>query len=154
MLTGAHTGQPATMYDSSEARDADIDELAAAPVADVRSRLLAATTSFEQAVVAMHDQDWEGRFERTPGGRRFAVANIPLMRVREVEIHHADLGADYSAADWPKDFAVLLLDSMTKRPYPAAFTHRGHATWAGPGRTATATAVAGSPARPPISAGG
>ena len=44
------------------------------------------------------------------------------MRVREVEIHHADLGADYSAADWSTDFAVLLLDSMTKRPYPAAFT--------------------------------
>lgn len=122
VLTGAHTGQPATMYDSSEARDADIDELAATPVAGVRARLLTATTSFEQAVGAMHDEDWGARFERTPGGPSFAVANVPLMRVREVEIHHADLGAGYSPGDWSTKFAVLLLESMTKRPYPAPFT--------------------------------
>ena len=59
VLTGAHTGQPATMYDSPEARDADIDELASAPAADVRNRLLAATTSFEQAIGAMREKDWE-----------------------------------------------------------------------------------------------
>lgn len=121
VLTGAHVGEPATMYDSPEARDTDIDELAAAPVGDVRSRLLAATTSFQQAVEAMHEKDWDARFERTPGGPSFAVANVPLMRVREVEIHHADLGAGYSPADWSTEFAVLLLDSMTKRPYPAPF---------------------------------
>ena len=33
------------------------------------------------------------------------------MRLREVEIHHADLGLGYTAADWPTDFVVLLLDS-------------------------------------------
>ncbi len=122
VLTGAHTGQPATMYDSPEARDADIDELAAAPAADVRNRLLAATTSFEQAIGAMREKDWDVRFERTPGGESFAVTNVPLMRVREVEIHHADLGAAYSPSDWSADFAVLLLDSMTKRPYADPFT--------------------------------
>jgi maleylpyruvate isomerase len=121
VLVGAHTGQPATMYDSPEARGSDIDELAAAPVGDVRSRLLAATTSFQRAMEAMHEKDWDARFERTPGGPSFAVANLPLMRVREVEVHHADLGAGYSPADWSPEFAVLLLDSMTKRPYPAPF---------------------------------
>ena len=122
VLTGAHTGRPAAMYDSPEARDSDIDELATAPVADARSRLLAGTTSFGQALEAMHEQDWEGRFERTPGGPSFTLATVPLMRVREVEIHHADLGAGYSPSDWPAEFAVLLLESMTKRPYPAPFT--------------------------------
>ena len=121
VLTGAHVGEPATMYDSSESRDADIDELAAATVADVRSRLLAATTTSQQAVAAMHEPDWEARFERTPGGPSFAVAHVPLMRVREVEIHHADLGSGYSPSDWGAEFAVLLLDSMTKRPCPAPF---------------------------------
>ena len=43
------------------------------------------------------------------------------MRVREVEIHHADLDAGYAAADWPEGFRVVLLESMTKRPYPAPF---------------------------------
>lgn len=122
VLTGAHLGQPQAMYDSSEARDTDIDELATAPVPDVRSRLLASTTSFRRALTTMREEDWEARFERTPGGPSFAVASIPLMRVREVEIHHADLGAGYSADDWPTAFAALLLRSMTKRPYPAPFT--------------------------------
>ena len=45
----------------------------------------------------MHEADWAGRFERTPGGPDFALANVALMRLREVEIHHADLGAGYSA---------------------------------------------------------
>lgn len=121
VLTGAHTGRAAAMYDSAEARDVDIDELATAPATEIRSRLMAAATSFERAVEAMHEADWKARFERTPGGPDFAVANIPLMRVREVEIHHADLGADYAASDWSAEFVVVLLDSMTKRPYPTPF---------------------------------
>ena len=37
------------------------------------------------------------------------------MRLREVEIHHADLGAGYRHADWPPEFTALLLDAMAKR---------------------------------------
>jgi len=122
VLTGAHIGQPETMYDSPEARDTDIDELASAPSAELRGRLMASTSSLVRAVEAMHEQDWEPRFERTPGGPSLGVGTVPLMRVREVAIHHADLGAGYTASDWPTDFAALLLDSMTKRPYPAPFT--------------------------------
>ena len=122
VLAGAHVGEPQPMYASPGARDSDIDELAAAGPAELRERLLAATTTFARALEAMNDPDWEGRFERTPGGPSFAVANAPLMRVREVEIHHADLGAGYAAADWPAGFTALLLDSMTKRPYPEPFS--------------------------------
>ena len=34
-------------------------------------------------------------------------------RRREVEIHHADLGAAYTRADWPDDFVVELLDVVS-----------------------------------------
>jgi maleylpyruvate isomerase len=37
------------------------------------------------------------------------------MRLRELEIHHADLDAGYTRADWTPAFATLLLDSMAKR---------------------------------------
>jgi maleylpyruvate isomerase len=57
----------------------------------------------------MHEADWEGRFERTPGGPDFALRNVVLMRLREVEIHHADLDAGYTAADWPPAFTTYLL---------------------------------------------
>lgn len=133
VLTGAHLGEPAPMYASPEARDCDIDDLATVAVADLRGRLMASTTSFQQAVEAMHETDWQGRFERTPGGPSFALAHVPLMRVREVEIHHADLGAGYAATDWPPAFTAVLLDSMTKRDYESAFTARAtdlDRTWA------------------------
>jgi len=49
------------------------------------------------------------------------------MRVREVEIHHADLGLDYTAADWSPDFVALLLDArMEAYDGPLGFT--AHAT--------------------------
>jgi len=124
VLHGAHLGQPQTMYASQEARDSDIAELGAADPAELRERFLAATARFSEALDAMHEGDWEGRFERTPGGQRIALAKVGLMRLREVEIHHADLGAGYSAADWPEDFRTILLESLTKFPTAAPFTVR------------------------------
>lgn len=122
VLHGAHRGQPQPMYASPESRDSDIAELAEAGPATLRERFLASTSQFARALGAMNEDDWAGTFERTPGGPEFALANVALMRVREVEIHHADLDAGYSASDWPADFRVLLLESMTKRTYPAPFS--------------------------------
>jgi maleylpyruvate isomerase len=124
VLHGAHLGQPQPMYASPEARDSDIAELAAEEPAALRERFMASTAQFSQALEAMHPDDWDGRFERTPGGPDFALANVLLMRVREVEIHHADLGAGYTAADRPHDFRTVLLESMTKRPYSSPFSVR------------------------------
>lgn len=124
VLHGAHLGRPQAMYASPEARDSDIEDLATADPGALRERLLASTGQFAEALAAMHEGDWDGRFERTPGGPEFALVNVALMRVREVEIHHADLDAGYSPADWPEDFRVVLLESMTKRPHPAPFSAR------------------------------
>ena len=124
VLHGAHVGRPQPMYASLEGRDTDIADLATAAPAEVRERFLAGTALFAEALAAMHDADWDGRFERTPGGPDFALPNVLLMRVREVEIHHADLDAGYAAADWPEGFREVLLESMTKRPYPAPFAAR------------------------------
>lgn len=122
VLHGAHVGRPQPMYASPETRDSDIADLAAAGPAQLRDRLLASTTRFSDALAAMHDDDWVGRFERTPGGPELSLRSVALMRVREVEIHHADLDADYSPADWPADFCELLLESMTKRHHPGSFS--------------------------------
>ena len=43
------------------------------------------------------------------------------MRLREVEIHHADLDAGYSRADWTPRFCEILLASMTKREWSEPF---------------------------------
>ena len=114
VLTGQRQGRPRTMYDSQERRDADIEELAGAEHAALRERLFAATHRFEEAYAAMTPEDAEARFERTPGGQVIRVGNAPLARLREVEIHHADLGAGYTAADWPPAFCAVLIESMTQ----------------------------------------
>ena len=43
-----------------------------------------------------------GPVRADPGGPDVPAATpYPCMRVREIEIHHADLGAGYTADQWP-----------------------------------------------------
>ena len=115
-LGGVVSGEPVAMYASQEARDRDIDELAAAEPDELRARLMAGVTEFADAVTAVPDDAWGTRIERTPGSdRTFVAAAAVGMRLREVEIHHADLDAGYSHRDWPTAFSALVLDSMVKR---------------------------------------
>jgi maleylpyruvate isomerase len=110
-LEGVHEGRSVTMYRSSTARDSDIAELATAPPSALRDRFLASTTVIGEWIEELADNLAHTVIERTPGGRRFLAGDVGTMRTREVEIHHADLGLDYTAADWPADFVVLLMDS-------------------------------------------
>jgi maleylpyruvate isomerase len=114
-LTGLVGGEAVPMYASQDARDADIAELSGAEPGALRSRLLGATTDFADAVAAVPEDAWGTPIERVPGGRTFKAGAVPGMRLREVEIHHADLDAGYGRSDWPLPFAVLLLDAMVKR---------------------------------------
>lgn len=120
VVTGLRHGEGKTMYDSVEARDQDIADLAGAQ--ELRERFLASVHCLGRALGAMGDEVVGARFERTPGGPTFAVASIPFMRWREVEIHHADLGASYAASAWPAEFSVALIESMTRRDHTESFT--------------------------------
>ena len=114
-LGGVGTGDAVPMYRSAAERDSDIEVLAGAGPAALRDRLLGSVTAFADAVGAVPADRWGARVERTPGGPRFDAADLPQMRLREVEIHHADLGASYSWSDWGPDFSVLLLDAVAGR---------------------------------------
>jgi maleylpyruvate isomerase len=118
IVTDEADRQAQTMYDSDEQRDQDIAELAASTPTEIRDRLLAATTTFDDAVAAVPEDRWDDRVERTPGGRAMRAGSLPGMRIRELEIHQVDLGAGYSTADWSGSFSTLLLDAMTKRLDP------------------------------------
>jgi maleylpyruvate isomerase len=106
-------GRRGAMYASNESRDADIEELAAAPSAEIRARLFAAGEQLRSAFASLSDDDWGGTIDRVPGGPSFAVLALPGTRRREVEIHHADLDAGYRHTDWPRDFCVTLLDDVS-----------------------------------------
>jgi maleylpyruvate isomerase len=114
-LGGLAAGQPASMYASDADRDGDIDALADASATELRDRLLGSVTAFAHAVGAVPADAWDASIERTPGGRVFAAVDTPSMRLREVEIHHADLASAYSWRAWEPAFAALLLDGMDGR---------------------------------------
>ena len=123
-LTGIVEGEPVPMYASQEARDGDIEELAAHEPAAIRSRLLGGCTDLADAIAAVPEDRAGTVIERTPGSdRTFTVADVPSMRLREVEIHHADLAAGYDRTSWAPEFAAHLLDGVAARS-PGAFTAR------------------------------
>jgi maleylpyruvate isomerase len=112
-LEGVHEGRPVPMYASSEARDDDIADLAMMSPTALRDRFLASTTLIGEWVDELADNLAGATIDRTPGGRRFPAGDVGIMRTREVEVHHADLALDYTAADWAPEFVVLLLDSRS-----------------------------------------
>lgn len=112
VLDGLREGVRIPMYPSDARRDDEIDELATADPAIIRERLGSGTTAFADSVRGVPEAAWAGSFDRLPSGPRMPAGVAPGMRHREVEIHHADLGAGYGPHDWPDDFLVTLLDTM------------------------------------------
>ena len=113
VLDGLVHDQRVAMYESDEQRAEQIEELAHDEPSELRERHLAATTAFDDAVGAMQEEHWaDGHIDRLPGVPGWPAVTVVPTRRREVEIHHADLGASYTRADWPDDFVAELLDTV------------------------------------------
>ena len=108
----ARTGEERPMYPGGpEGRNAAIQEGAGRHVGDLRLDL---NESAERLLAAFADFPVDG-LTREVGGSRGATWvgwELPLMRLREVEIHHVDLVAGYSAGDWAPAFAARTLSEL------------------------------------------
>jgi maleylpyruvate isomerase len=101
------------MYASQETRDGNIATLATqASPSELRQRFLGSTAVIDEWVEELAENLAGTSIERVPGGRTFTAGDVAKMRVREMEIHHADLGTHYTAADWSPAFVRLLLDAQ------------------------------------------
>jgi maleylpyruvate isomerase len=109
-LHGLASGERVPVYDSPESRNADIDATAALEASELRELSFAACDRWKEAIGSV--TDWDALMERVPGGPAFSADECIDMRWREVEIHHADLGAGYTAADWPPAFTTYLLSYL------------------------------------------
>jgi maleylpyruvate isomerase len=125
-LEGVREGRTVPMYRSQEARDGDIEELSGLQPGRLRERFLASTTLIGHGVAELPEELHGERIERTPGSDRvFTAGRVGEMRLREVEIHHADLDLAYTFQDWPSSFAVALLDNRARvHDDPVSFTAR------------------------------
>ena len=115
---GLAVGEVGSMYPTSESRDAAIEAGAHRSTQEIvahcqasNSQLLAIWSTLSA------DQIVRGQANRVPGTPTFPATNIPLARLREVEVHGSDTGlptltvADWSSAyvdvDLPIQFATV-----------------------------------------------
>ncbi|MCX5043413.1 maleylpyruvate isomerase family mycothiol-dependent enzyme [Aldersonia sp. NBC_00410] len=117
-VVGVLTGVPGEMYPGGpDARAAAIEEGADRPAA-----LLAADYAFAGSrVVRELGEITEDLFDTPIAWRMPIVArDLPVLRWRELEIHHVDLGLGYTPDDWPADFVASTLESQLPRLAAAA----------------------------------
>lgn len=87
-----------------EQRDGDIEAGAQRPAKTLRQDLADAQDRLESAWAATTDEVWVTGRGLTAAAGELAVAELPFRRLREVEVHHVDLGLGYEPTDWPAAF--------------------------------------------------
>lgn len=99
-------GEPASMYPTQEARDADIaDTVERLDLAGLVEDALASTARLTEALWAC-EADPDAPYTRVPGADLgFPLHTVGPRRRAEVEIHHSDLGTGYEPSTWPSDFS-------------------------------------------------
>lgn len=106
LLNGARTGVPGRAYASPEARNAVIEEGAGRGAAELRADVASSAAAFSEAVSAMPDGAWQVTVSVLTYAP-FPASQVLMGRLVELELHHADLGAGYTPADWPASFSQL-----------------------------------------------
>jgi maleylpyruvate isomerase len=123
LMIGVRTGQPRPAYASPEARTSDIEQSAAQPRNDLLDDLAAAAMAFRTVSRQLPDEAWRADVTGVPGLDPFPASELLVRRLVEVELHHCDLGAGYTAADWPDAFGVMRL------PEPMRSQREERRTW-------------------------
>ncbi|MGH8889977.1 MAG: maleylpyruvate isomerase family mycothiol-dependent enzyme [Acidothermaceae bacterium] len=120
LLGGATAGEQRTAYPSRDARTADIEAGSRRPIKELIADIEGAHERFVAAVAAVPPSRWDFRQAWGSAGQTREASHLLEARLREVAIHHIDLDAGYSAADWSPEFALLILQSVLP-----AFESRG-----------------------------
>jgi maleylpyruvate isomerase len=111
LLTWARTGVETPQYASADQRAADIEANAGRPRDEQVADIVAAAGRITEAVAQMPPESWASHV-RTLSGAVVPAAYVMWSRLREVEVHHVDLSAGYTSADWPDAFTHRLLHEL------------------------------------------
>lgn len=109
-LVNVLAGRP--MYESAEARDADIARDAARPLDAHLADLRESAARFQEE--GARPADWTRTVELRNGVLDQA-ARIPFRRLIEVELHHVDLGVGYDLEDLPDEFVRREIQFLADR---------------------------------------
>jgi maleylpyruvate isomerase len=114
LLDWARTGVENPQYPSREFREAGIQAGAHRPLPEQLADLTEACDRLAKEFEAMPAEAW-GAVLHARDGHTDPAVNIVWRRLREVEIHHVDLGAGYTPADWPESFTLRMLKQIAER---------------------------------------
>ncbi|MEU7897886.1 maleylpyruvate isomerase family mycothiol-dependent enzyme [Nonomuraea sp. NPDC049152] len=117
LLSWARTGIETPQYPDPGSRAAGIEAGAARSAAEQRADLADSAARLAAAVEGLPERAWSAPVSalRPPPHPAWYVL---VRRVRELELHHVDLGAGYTPADWPGAFVRRELhDCLACWPY-------------------------------------
>src|ERR1700742_1153320 len=116
LMVGVRTGTARAPYASPAARTSDIERGATQPRTVLVEDVADAATAFRTVSRQLPDEAWSAEVDWVPGLDPFPASEVLVRRLVEVELHHADLGAGYTPADWPDSFLVLPLPEPLRAP--------------------------------------
>ena len=111
LATWARTGVETPMYRSVADRNAQIQQGAGRPAAELIADVTASASALAEALAALDEAGWQAQV-RTSRGRAIPGAELPWMRAKEVWLHAVDLGAGAAVDDLPEGAVDLLLDEV------------------------------------------
>ncbi len=117
-LAGALRGEDVPRYPGGrEQRAEEIEAGAARSVRTIVDDLAASQAALEEVFRASGAAGWPN--EHLRGHDQYGPRACPAHRLREVEMHHADLGVGYGPLDWPEDYVAwdlgVLLATVPQR---------------------------------------
>jgi maleylpyruvate isomerase len=107
----AASGVETPMYASPEERSAEIDRRAALPWSDLVTEARSTARELGEALDRLREP-LGARTLRLGSGAEIGAWELAAMRIREIEIHRVDLGAEYRPVDWSPGFTVRTLDQV------------------------------------------
>ena len=108
LLVAVRSGQERPAYVSAEARQADIERGAGMRADELMADLADSAMALRTIARQLPDEGWQVPV-RILDSAPFPADQLLTRRLVEVELHHCDLGAGYSPADWPAAFADMEL---------------------------------------------
>ena len=114
--SGVLDGSRASMYDSQERRDADIEAGVGRTHADAVADLASSAAAMREVLGRVGPEHADVGIPRLTDGPVFFTADkLPGMRLREVVYHHVDLDAGFGFGDLPADLVLAFIGDQVRR---------------------------------------
>lgn len=126
LALAARTGEDRPMYaGGKQGRDAEIEAGATRHLGDLRLDVADSAERLLDAFVGFPEEALHREVTFASGASAYGW-ELPVLRVREVQIHHVDLDSGFTPGDWSLEFATRTLDQLggffrEARECPVAF---------------------------------